>query len=96
MNGYSPFNGIDSKLTVSQASPGLGDVAVERDNYCFKAGLKPQSVATPPLESLPKYIQDLFHKAFIQGRSNPGKRPSADEWYRALEQYEKTDFLPEK
>ena len=89
MNGYSPFNGIDSKLTVSQASPGLGDVAVDRDNYCFKAGLKPQSVATPPLESLPKYIQDLFHKAFIQGRSNPGKRPSADEWYRALEQYEK-------
>ena len=37
MNGYSPFNGIDSKLTVSQASPGLGDVAVDRDNYCFKA-----------------------------------------------------------
>ena len=71
MNGYSPFNGIDSKLTVSQASPGLGDVAVERDNYCFKAGFKPQSVATPPLESLRNIyricsIRRLFKDAATQ------------------------------
>ena len=88
MNGYSPFNGIDSKLSVSQASPGIGDVAVERDNYCFKPGLKPQSVATPPLSTLPKSIQDLFNRAFIQGRVSPKLRPSADEWKGALELYE--------
>lgn len=90
MNGYSPFNGIDSTKTVSQASPGVGDVAVERDNYCFKPGLKPMSVATPPLSSLPKSIQDLFNRAFVQGRSSPSLRPSADEWRAALEQYEKS------
>lgn len=88
MNGYSPFNGIGSKLTVSQASPGIGDVAVERDNYCFKPGLKPQSVATPPLATLPKTIQDHFNRAFVQGRTSPSLRPSADEWRTALEQYE--------
>ena len=90
MNGYSPFNGIDSKLTVSQASPGMGDVAVERDNYCFKPGLKPQSAATPPLTTLPKTIQDLFTRAFVNGRTSPTTRPSADEWRAALEQYEKS------
>lgn len=89
MNGYSPFNGIDARVTVSQASPGLGDVAVERDNYCFKPGVKPQSVATPALSTLPKQIQDLFQRAFIEGRTSPSRRPTADEWYIALEQYEK-------
>ena len=88
MNGYSPYNGIDSNLTVSQASPGIGDAAVERDSYCFKPGLKPQSAATPPLETLPKAIQDLFTRAFVGGRTSPGLRPSADEWRAALEQYE--------
>lgn len=88
MNGFSPFNGVDAKATVSQASPGLGDVAVERDNYCFKPGFKPQAEATPPLDSLPKEVQNLFHRAFIQGRSNPMQRPSASEWRVALEQYE--------
>lgn len=88
MNGYSPFNGIDQTLTVSQASPGVGDVAVERDNYCFKPGLKPQSVATPSLNTLPKPVQDLFQRAFIEGRTSPSRRPSAREWFTVLEQYE--------
>lgn len=88
MNGYSPFNGIGSTLSVSETSPGIGDAAVERDNYCFKSGLKPLSVATPPLTTLPKTIQDLFNRAFVQGRISPSLRPSADEWRTALEQYE--------
>lgn len=89
MNGFTPFNGITASTAISQAAPGLGDAAVERDNYCFKPGFRPMSVATPPLDSLPKYIQDLFQQAFIQGRNQPSKRPTADEWYLALERYEK-------
>lgn len=74
---------------MSQASPGLGNKAIEKDNYCFKAGNKPQSVATPDLSAFPPDIQYLFKRAFIDSRDNPENRPSADEWYKALLDYKK-------
>lgn len=89
MNGFTPFNGIPEKHSVLSApSPGLGDGAVRRDNYCFKKGNKPLSVAVPPLNVLPKDVQSLFSRAFIEGRDNPEKRPNAMEWYKALLVYE--------
>ena len=42
----------------------------------------------PELSSLPDNIQKLFRRAFIVGQSNPALRPSAEEWYNALEQLE--------
>lgn len=89
MNGFTPFNGIKETDSVSQASPGRGNQAIEKDNYCFKAGNKPQSVATPDLSAFPPDIQYLFKRAFIDGRENPEYRPSADEWYKALLDYKK-------
>lgn len=89
MNGFTPFNGIKETDSVSQASPGRGNQAIEKDNYCFKAGNKPQSVATPDLSAFPPDIQYLFKRAFIDGRDNPEDRPSADEWYKALLDYKK-------
>lgn len=89
MNGFTPFNGIKETDSVSQASPGRGNQAIEKDNYCFKAGNKPQSVATPDLSAFPPDIQYLFKRAFIDGRENPEDRPSADEWYKALLDYKK-------
>lgn len=89
MNGYTPFNGIKETDSVSQTSPGRGNQAIEKDNYCFKAGNKPQSVATPDLSAFPPDIQYLFKRAFIDGRNNPEYRPSADEWYKALLDYKK-------
>ena len=87
MNGYTPFNGIKERESASQASPGTGNLAIERDNYCFKRGKKPQSPATPELSSLPSNVQDLFNKTFIDGSKNPEKRASADEWREALIEY---------
>jgi DNA-binding helix-hairpin-helix protein with protein kinase domain len=87
MNGYTPFNGIKEGVQVSQAAPGVGNIAILRDNYCFKAGKKPLSPATPPIKSLPNYIGDLFTRAFITARKNPKLRPSAFEWRGALEHY---------
>ena len=89
MNGYSPFNGIPEGESVSVGSPGQGDDAVKRDNYCFKKGKKPQAVAVPELETLPRSICDLFTRAFIEGKKNPAKRPSAIEWHKALDEFEK-------
>lgn len=87
MNGFTPFNGIKETETVSSASPGIGNKAIEKDNYCFKPGNKPQSVATPDLSAFPPDIQYLFKRAFIDGRNNTEMRPSADEWYQALCDY---------
>ena len=88
MNGFTPFNGISENDSASVASPGLGDVAVRRDNYCFKKGNKPQAAAVPPLNVLPKDVQALFTRAFIAGRDKPEKRPSALEWHKVLLSFE--------
>ena len=42
----------------------------------------------PKLDSLPDNIQQLFRRAFVIGHKNPSQRPSAEEWYYALEQLE--------
>lgn len=90
MNGYTPFNGIKENETASTASPGIGNQAIKRDSYCFKAGNKPQAAAVPPSSILPDKIKKLFDRAFIDGKNNPKKRPSAQEWYYALSDYEKS------
>ena len=88
MNGFTPYGGITETDNASQASPGVGDAAVRRDNYCFKPGNKPQSAAVPPLDTLPQEIADLFTRAFIVGKFNPNQRPTAMEWHSALLAYE--------
>lgn len=89
-NGFTPYNGIIETENASQASPGIGNLAIERDHYCFKPGFKPLSVAVPPLNSFPQEIQDLFTRAFIVGRYNAELRPSAEEWDRALDNYRRS------
>lgn len=89
-NGFSPYNGIPENIKqVSEASPGLGNKAVEKDSYCFKPGNKPQSEMTPPMESFPDEIRDLFTRAFIVGRYDAKLRPTAEEWDRALNSYKR-------
>lgn len=88
MNGYTPFNGIKETDSASQASPGVGNAAIERNNYCFKPGNKPQSPAVPPKDALPQEIIGLFTRAFITGRVNPKDRPMSIEWHSALIKYE--------
>ena len=87
MNGYTPFNGIKECESASQSSPGTGNIAIERDNYCFKPGNKPQSPATPDLSSLTPDIQFLFKKTFLGGNKDPQSRATPEEWKDALIEY---------
>lgn len=87
MNGYTPFNGIKENANASTASPGQGNQAIERGNYCFKPGKKPQSAATPELSAFPEKIRNLFTRAFIDGEKDPYARPNAEEWKSALAEY---------
>lgn len=43
-------------------------------------------VYAPKIEILPKYMQELFERAFVKGHINPKIRPNAEEWYNALRQ----------
>ena len=88
MNGYTPYNGIPEASSVSLASPGQGDVAVERNNYCFAPGKKPLSAAMPELSSLPPDVQALLSRAFEVGYGTPSARPSAEDWKLALYSFE--------
>lgn len=89
MNGSSPYDGIPYSSSGSVRSPGPGDEAIRLDHYMFKQGFTPRkSSPIPRLETFPQEIQDLFTRAFIDGRRDPSQRPSAQEWYDALKQYE--------
>ena len=90
MNGYTPFNGIKETQRASTASPGVGNQAIKRDQYCFKPGNKHMSAAVPPIDVLPTEVADLFTRAFMDGRIDPKLRPSAYEWDKALERYEQS------
>ena len=87
MNGFSPFCGIGESEDISDGDPGTGNEAVLNDSYCFKPGNKPQSAAIISPDEHPQEIMDLFNRAFIDGRMNPGRRPDAVEWYHALDNY---------
>jgi hypothetical protein len=61
---------------------------IEEGNYRFE--LEEQvSAKVPSWDVLPPSIADLFACTFIEGFKNPLKRPSADEWKIALQQYER-------
>ena len=39
----------------------------------------------PPQDFLPPPMEGLFHRAFVEGKREPGRRPSALDWQRALD-----------
>ncbi|HEX2949841.1 MAG TPA: hypothetical protein VHV83_09795, partial [Armatimonadota bacterium] len=43
----------------------------------------------PDINSLPQDIQALFKRAFVDGHKVPGLRPTAEEWYNALDSLER-------
>lgn len=66
--------------------------------YCLKQGAFPYSSnslvrrrpTAPAFRILPPPIQRLMVRAFVEGYSQPGQRPSAGEWAQALETAEGT------
>lgn len=46
-------------------------------------------VYAPSIEILPTEVQNLFRRAFIEGHTNPSRRPDPEEWYNALSKLER-------
>ena len=88
MNGFTPFAGIAANQQLnSTIAPGVGNAAIEQDQYCFKPGNIHLSKAVPDKSVLPNEIISLFDRAFIDGRNNPSLRPTAREWHQAIERF---------
>ena len=99
MNGCHPFacatsTGVNiGSLSISQPS-----VAAPQpiDNICtgfFPFYQKRNGISTPlyapEFDMLPKQMKELFIRAFVDGHSDPTRRPDAVEWYNALVNLEK-------
>jgi hypothetical protein len=87
MNGVNPFLGIKTDATGSTASPFVGNEAIERNSYVFREGNKPSAVFCLPAESLPFELSTLLNRAFLDGARVSYLRPTAADWYNALNRY---------
>lgn len=90
MNGVVPFNGVKNNATGSTAAPFVGNEGIDRNNYVFKQGLHPSDIYCLNPNEIPVDIKCLFDRAFLDGDSNPKRRPTTVEWYNALLEYLRT------
>lgn len=94
MNGAHPFATAVDFILITTHTSVFNPQPIDniRDGffpyYIKKTGYTIPKFA-PDFSVLPKNIQDLFIKAFVDGNTNPGARPSAREWFEALSEYEK-------
>ncbi len=95
MNGCHPFacavdNSADNikQLSYSQPSIAAPQPIENIRNGFFPFYMKKQHITTPlyapSFDVLPKNIQALFIRAFVDGSKDPHKRPSEEEWYNEL------------
>lgn len=95
MNGCHPFacavdNSADNikQLSYSQPSIAAPQPIENIRNGFFPFYMKQQHITTPlyapNFDMLPKNIQALFIRAFVDGSKDPHKRPSEEEWYNEL------------
>ena len=87
MNGWHPFScailstvqeSIDKPNSDDNIRNGFFPFYHHKDNFT----IPPQA---PSFEVLPKDIQALFIKAFVDGYNDPLQRPDAEIWYNALQ-----------
>lgn len=94
MNGCHPFAcAINNKHNIGVLSNSQPSVTAPQpiDNICtgfFPFYTKRSGITTPKyapeFDALPTHIQNLFVRAFVDGHSDPSKRPDTVEWYNAL------------
>ena len=85
MNGVHPFACalIPSQSSVPAPQPSDN---ILRGQFPFMMNIQGAKIPAyaPKIDSLPREIQDLFKRAFIDGHKNQSVRPSATEWHSAL------------
>lgn len=89
MNGAHPF----ACTVISGSSSRFQPIDNMQNGKCAffpesRAGNMEIPRYAPDIKTLPENLQNLFRRAFVTGHRTPSLRPSAEEWYHALEQLE--------
>ena len=89
MNGAHPF----ACTVISGSSSRFQPIDNMQNGKCAffpesRAGNMEIPRYAPDIKTLPENLQNLFRRAFVSGHRTPSLRPSAEEWYHALEQLE--------
>lgn len=90
MNGCHPYKCVKHKLAQgSSASVKPIDLRVERGETPFFRSVPNMTTPdwAPRLNDFPDYLIEMFKRAFVEGHSNPLKRPNEKEWKRVLLKY---------
>lgn len=99
MNGCHPYaSAINNTSNINRLSVNQPSIVnpqpVDNIRNCFfpfyekKPGFATPKYA-PDFSALPPKIQALFVRAFVYGGNNPSLRPTAEQWYAALDDYRK-------
>jgi serine/threonine protein kinase len=91
MQGFYPFQGIHSGIAMDSSDNEISSfIRKGYFPYAYSDGvsLKPPPNA-PNFQDLPLELQKLFSLCFIEGHSNPEKRPSTLNWIDTIEKIER-------
>lgn len=95
-NGAHPYSSKVTKRGVgSTPAPKSIDHKVEKGECIYfnnAKGMEPPPYV-PDFNSFPKYIKNLFRRAFVDGNNDPAKRPSESEWKVALIRF-RSELVP--
>lgn len=87
MNGCHPFSCavLSTQTKESVVCPSLVEsISKGQFIFCGNSGQLTIPAYAPKFEYLPQSLRELFNRAFVGGHQNPQQRPTADEWYTAL------------
>lgn len=90
MNGVHPYHCVTlPDKNGSYPAPLPVDKRIEQGATPFFANVPHVKVPSfaPDISAFPAYVTDLFQRAFVRSAADPGARPTASAWCRALERY---------
>ena len=82
MNGFHPYS---ARGPAVDNAPNTDD-KIRKGYFAYSGKCKGASppVDAPPYEILPPALRSLIERCFVDGHSNPDKRPAAKEWFEGL------------
>lgn len=88
MNGCHPFACAATNTKNNNIEPPQPIDNIRNGFFPFKQSKNGLTIPAyaPDFNYLPDNIQKLFIRAFMKGHTDPSERPTASEWYHALEQ----------
>ena len=88
MNGVHPFSCFSAKRSLNDLESNIKNGNSPYFNETNEENDIQLTLRSPEISILPSKLQQLFRRAFVEGRLHPNERPSAEEWFYALKDLE--------